>query len=309
MRLFSVSLWVLASTSSLLLSSCTEPTSTPLEPSQSAAPTSVTNNSDETSAASTQPVQQLQATVNAAYPFDSSLFVQGLEVTPSGDLLVGTGMNGESGLFRITPGEGKAQEINKLDEHYFGEGIAQTTTAANEDVVWQLTWKNGEAFKYDASTFALVDTAHFAGEGWGLCSLDAAAAPAALTAQQGTRDAQVLALSDGTPTIRFMDPDTFAEQGSITVTFNDEPVTDINELECAGDHIYANVWMTDQILRIDPATGTVTATIDTSAAANNAAGDVNNVLNGIAAIPNSDEFYITGKRWPDLYRVRFEPAA
>ena len=105
-----------------------------------------------------------------------------------------------------------------------------------------------------------------------------------------------------------MDPATLEERERFTVTLNGQAVAGLNELECVGDVVYANVFTTTDIMRIDAATGEVTAVIDASAVPNNAAPEPNNVLNGIAHIPGTEEFYLTGKRWPDLYRVAFEPA-
>ena len=104
-----------------------------------------------------------------------------------------------------------------------------------------------------------------------------------------------------------MDPQTFEERERFQVTLDGEPLSGLNELECVDDAVYANLFTTTDIVRIDAETGKVTAVIDASAVPNNAAPDPNHVLNGIAHIPGTDEFYLTGKRWPDLYRVTFEP--
>ena len=117
-------------------------------------------------------------------------------------------------------------------------------------------------------------------------------------------DGARLVRSDGTDRLRFHDPLTFAEQGSVTVTLNGTPVTELNELECVGGQVWANVWQTDRIVRIDPATGRVTAVVDAAGLLDPARRAGADVLNGIAALPD-DEFLVTGKLWPVTFRVRF----
>ena len=114
--------------------------------------------------------------------------------------------------------------------------------------------------------------------------------------------------SDGTEELRRMDPETLEERERFAVTLDGEPVAGLNELECVGNDVYANVFTTTDIVRIDAETGEVTARIDASALPNNATDDPNHVLNGIAHIPGTDEFFLAGKRWPDMYRVRFTQA-
>ena len=119
---------------------------------------------------------------------------------------------------------------------------------------------------------------------------------------------QTVIFSDGTDQLRRVDPETLDERERFTVTLDGQPVDGLNELECVGDDIYANIFTTTDIVRINAETGQVEALIDASSLPNNATPDPNNVLNGIAHIPGSDnEFYLSGKRWPDLYRVTFEP--
>lgn len=237
--------------------------------------------------ASAEGVERLTAVVEETLPFNPQSFTQGLEVTEDGMVLVGTGQEGQSRLYRVDPATGREDASVPLDPTFFGEGITQF-----EDTVWQLTWQDGIAVKHDATTLAETGRANYAGEGWGLCSLD-----------------NELILSDGTAQLRRMDPDSFAEKGRIDVTYEDKPLDKLNELECVDGQVFANVWFSTDIVRIDPATGKVTAVIDASGLPNNAGEDPNNVLNGIAHIPGTDEFYVTGKRWPDLYRVRFAPSA
>ena len=240
--------------------------------------------------ASTSNIARFEAKVLERLPFDASLFTQGLEVTDSGDLLVGTGQYGESGIFTLPAGSDSARQHVRNDNAVFGEGIAQYNSAEGP-VIWQLSWDSGEAYKYDAESYELLDTASYPGEGWGLCSLDNT----------------TLVMSDGTDELRHIDGETFAEQERVRVTMNGQAIDNINELECVDGEVFANVWFSTTILRITPATGEVTGAIDASGLENNAADDPDNVLNGIAHIPGTEEYYLTGKRWPDMYRVSFDP--
>ncbi|WP_300907820.1 glutaminyl-peptide cyclotransferase [Corynebacterium stationis] len=240
--------------------------------------------------ASTSNIARFETKVLERLPFDASLFTQGLEVTDSGDVLVGTGQYGESGIFTLPAGSDSARQHVRNDNAVFGEGITQYNSAEGP-VIWQLSWDSGEAYKYDAESYELLDTASYPGEGWGLCSLDDT----------------TLAMSDGTDELRHIDGETFAEQARVRVTMNGQAIDNINELECVDGEVFANVWFSTTILRIDPATGEVTGTIDASGLENNAADDPDNVLNGIAHIPGTEEYYLTGKRWPDMYRVSFDP--
>lgn len=230
-------------------------------------------------------VRYLVPEILATYPFDENSFTQGLEVD-GGQLLVGTGQYGTSGIYRTTL-EGEKSTVQALDQQYFGEGITRF-----EDHVWQLTWKAGTAFKRDAESLETVDEVSYPGEGWGLCAQEDA-----------------LIMSDGSAEIRHLDPRTFAETAPrVTVTLDGTPVEMINELECVDGLVYANLFLSTDIIQFDPLSGEVTAVIDASGLPNNAAVDPNNVLNGIAHIPETDRFYLSGKRWPDLYEVRFTEA-
>lgn len=240
--------------------------------------------------ASTSNIARFEAKVLERLPFDASLFTQGLEVTGSGDVLVGTGQYGKSGIFTLPAGSDSARQHVRNDNAVFGEGITQYNSAEGP-VIWQLSWDSGKAYKYDAESYELLDTASYPGEGWGLCSLDNT----------------TLVMSDGTDELRHIDGETFAEQERVRVTMNGQAIDNINELECVDGEVFANVWFSTTILRIDPATGEVTGTIDASGLENNAADDPDNVLNGIAHIPGTEEYYLTGKRWPDMYRVSFDP--
>ena len=235
-------------------------------------------------------VEQLSAEVLQRYDFDESSFTQGLEVAPDGTLYVATGQEGESRIYRSTI-EGEELASHDVDREFFGEGITRVN-----DHLWQLTWQNGVAIKHDADTLDEIDRVNYGGEGWGICHRQVAG--------------EVI-FSDGSDQLRRIDPDTFAERERFTVTMAEQPVEGLNELECVGNDIYANIFMTTDIVRINADTGTVEALIDASSLQNNATPDPNHVLNGIAYLPNTSgtgqEFLLSGKRWPDLYRVKFVP--
>lgn len=224
----------------------------------------------------------LSAEILDEHDFDSTAFTQGLEVMPEGDLLVGTGLNGESRIYRAPVQDATNPTVSDdLAEKYFGEGVT-----LHEDTVWQLTWKEGVAFQRDAETLEVTGEASYDGEGWGICS-----------------DGERLVMSDGSDALTFRDADTFEPTGEVSVTLNGESVDEINELECAGGSVWANVWHEDRILRIDPDSGEVTGVLDVDLPAGQADGA--DVLNGIAAIPEQDDtFYLTGKLWDTIYEVR-----
>ncbi|AKF26854.1 glutamine cyclotransferase [[Brevibacterium] flavum] len=229
-------------------------------------------------------VEHLVPEIISTHSFDSTSFTQGLELDGD-ELIVGTGQYGGSRIYRSSV-DGQESVSQSLDPEFFGEGITKSG-----DAIWQLTWNEGVAFKRDADTLEELDRVSYDGQGWGICSTDDA-----------------LITSDGSSTLTFRDPETFAENSTVDVTLDGSPVGNLNELECVDGEVYANIFLDTDIMRIDPNSGEVTAVIDASNIPNNATPDTNNVLNGIAHIPDSDRFYITGKRWPDLYEVRFVPA-
>lgn len=236
-------------------------------------------------------VERLRVEVLATTPHDPQAFTQGLEV--DGDtLLEGTGLEGRSSVRRTDAATGTVLTEVDLDPALFGEGL----TVAGDDL-WQLTWQDGVAFRRDPTTLAERGRATYDGEGWGLCAEDASATSAAR-----------LVMSDGTDRLTFRDPATFDATGSVAVTLGGAPLTELNELECVDGAVWANVWQTDSIVRIDPATGQVTATVDATGLLTDEQRAGADVLNGIAAVPGTDRFLVTGKLWPTVFEVRFVPA-
>jgi len=215
-------------------------------------------------------------------PHDRRAFTQGLAFR-NGELFESTGRY-PSTVRRVRLEDGVVLQRRELDEAYFGEGL----TEINGRVV-TLTWKSGKAFVWDADDLTLLEEHSYPGEGWGL-----------------TDDGARLILSDGTPTLRFLDPATFAETGRVTVTLNGRPVGQINELEWIEGEVFANVWQTDFIIRIDPATGAVTGIIDLSELMpdRRRLDPIDDVLNGIAWDPQGRRLFVTGKNWPTLFEIR-----
>jgi glutamine cyclotransferase len=228
-------------------------------------------------------VPTLRPEVLAELPHDPSAFTQGFEID-GGVLYEGTGLDGRSQLRELNPDTGAVLRSVPLPGELFGEGITVVG-----DRIWQLTWQDGVALEWDRATLTLRREVPIQGEGWGLCD-----------------DGGRLVRSDGTNRLRFHDPVTFAEQGSVAVTLDGAPVDRLNELECVDGQVWANVWQTDRIVRIDPATGRVAAVVDAAGLLDPAQRADTDVLNGIAAVPGDDgTFLITGKLWPVTFRVRF----
>jgi glutamine cyclotransferase len=225
------------------------------------------------------------AEVVAEYPHDSSAFTQGL-VIHDGRLFEGTGQYGASTLREVALETGEVLRAARLSQTYFGEGI----TIIGERV-FQLTWRAGIGAVYDLETFEISNTFRYSGEGWGL-----------------THDNSQLILSDGTSTLRFLDPDSFEVTRELDVTGPNGPVSRLNELEYVRGEIWANVWYEDFIVRIDPDTGAVTGTIDLTNIYPPALRGREEVANGIAFDAGNEKIYITGKNWPRLYEIRLVSA-
>jgi glutamine cyclotransferase len=201
---------------------------------------------------------------------------------PDGQLYEGTGLNGRSSIRRVELEAGKVLQEHDLPWKYFGEGI---TLWGNELI--QLTWTSRTAFAYDRRSFRLLSTASYPTPGWGL-----------------THDDTNLIVSDGSATLYFREPHTFAETGRIRVTDGGVPVFDLNELEFIRGEIWANLWRRYAIARISPASGQVLSWVDIS----NLLPPVDRLLagspNGIAYDAQADRIFVTGKGWPKLFEIR-----
>ena len=219
---------------------------------------------------------------------EDDAFTQGL-VLYNNILYESTGLYGQSSLRKLNPKTGVIIRQIDLPDTIFAEGLARV-----DDRLIQITWKEKKAFVYDLKMFEQTRDYDYSGEGWGLC-LDEAHKP------------RRLVMSDGSDTLFYRDPDTFELIGSITVTRAGVPLHNLNELECVGQSVYANVWQTDTIVRIDKDSGIVTAEINAFGLLTNEerAGHNPDVLNGIAYDPDTKHFLITGKQWPKLYEVTF----
>ena len=239
-------------------------------------------------AASQRPPERLPVygyRVVRTYPHDSKAFTQGLQYV-DGFLYEGTGLNGSSSLRKVRLETGEVVQRRDVARAYFGEGI----TVWKTDLI-QLTWQSNVAFVYDSRTFAPRRTFTYKGEGWGL-----------------TEDGTNLIMSDGTDELRVLDPATFAERRRIKVTAAGTPLRNLNELEYMKGEILANVWTTDSIARISPATGRVTGYIDLGGLLTAAEKASVDVMNGIAYDEKNDRLFVTGKLWPKLFEVRITQA-
>ena len=222
--------------------------------------------------------------VIAARPHDRSAFTEGL-VFLDGTLLESTGLNGQSTLRKVDLESGRVLKQVKLARQYFAEGLAVLGGK-----IFQLTWKHGRGFVYDLESFHWEKEFPYEGEGWGL-----------------TTDGQWLILCDGTPQIRFLDPMTFDVKRTITVLNHGQPIKNLNELEYVKGEIFANIWHTDYVVRIDPVTGKVLGLINFAGLLAPQDRDAKtDVLNGIAYDAAGDRLFITGKRWPKLFEVRLK---
>lgn len=217
-----------------------------------------------------------------AWPHDPGAFTQGLEFR-NGELLESTGRY-PSTIRRVRIEDGTVIAKRELDPSVFGEGLT-----VFGDRVLTLTWKGGKGFIWDPVTLEPEGEFGYAGEGWGL-----------------THDATRLILSDGTPALRFFDPQTLTETGRVSVTLGGRPLAKLNELEWIEGEVFANIWQTDYIVRIDPATGVVKGVIDLSALMPDRSDldPTDAVLNGIAWDPEGRRLFVTGKNWPTLFEIK-----
>jgi len=216
------------------------------------------------------------------YPHDPSAFTQGL-IYRGGYLFESTGRHGGSSLRKVRLKTGEIVQKKRVSSEYFAEGLTDWG-----DRLVQLTWRSNIGFVYDALTFKLTKTFNYPGEGWGL-----------------TRGNGRLIMSDGTSSLRFLDPNTMKETGRLEVTDNGSPVSNLNELEMVKGEIFANVWTTDEIIIISPQSGHVTGRICLGGLLDKYKGNAKiDVLNGIAYDPEGDRLYVTGKLWPKLFEIR-----
>jgi len=214
------------------------------------------------------------------YPHDPAAFTQGLDFDGR-TLYETTGLYGESSLRRVDLETGEVLQMRSLAPELFGEGCTVW-----EDSIIQVTWKAGVGFVYDRETFEVLDQFSYPGEGWGL-----------------TTDGDRLILSDGTSYLRFLDPETFEELGRVQVLDHAEPVVRLNELEWVRGQVWANVWQTPNVVRIDPEDGRVLGWIDFSTLTER---EPRGVLNGIAT--KGRRVFVTGKRWTHIYEVEVKAA-
>jgi glutaminyl-peptide cyclotransferase len=217
------------------------------------------------------------------YPHDPEAFTQGL-LYLEGVLYEGTGLNGRSSLRKVDLESGQVLQQRDIEQRFFGEGIA---VFANR--ILQITWQAHTAFAYDLDTFEPLAQFSYPTEGWGL-----------------THDGERLIMSDGTSTLYFRDPFSFEQTGQIAVLQGDKPVANLNELEYINGEVYANIWQSGRIARIDPQSGQITAWIDLSGllSAEDRGGRRVDVLNGIAYDQANDRLFVTGKWWPVLYEIK-----
>ena len=219
------------------------------------------------------------------YPHDTNAFTQGLEYQ-GGSLFEGTGLNGQSSLRREELETGRVLQEIRVPERFFGEGITVLG-----DRIMELTWQAHTGFVYGRAQFNLLKTFAYPGEGWGL-----------------TNDGRHLYMSDGTAQIRVWDPETLREQRRITVHSGGKQYQSLNELEWVRDEIYANVWQTDEILRIDPRDGAVTGIANLGGLLSQVEREAGaDVLNGIAYDARSERLFVTGKLWPKLFEIKLVP--
>jgi glutamine cyclotransferase len=217
------------------------------------------------------------------FPHDPRAFTQGL-IFLDGAIIESTGLQGQSSLRRVELDTGKVLRLVPVPSQYFAEGLALLNGK-----LFQLTWQNGKGFVYDLATFNLEMEFTYSGEGWGLAT-----------------DGKWLIQSDGTDQLRFMDPLTFEVKRTLSVTDQSRPVNRLNELEYIKGEIFANIWGTDLVARIDPASGKVLGSIDFSRLLSPQERARTDVLNGIAYDPKGDRLFVTGKLWPKLFEVRLK---
>ena len=223
----------------------------------------------------------IKAGIAAAHPHDRGAYTEGL-LFKDGRLYESTGIEARSEIREVSIRDGRVLRRAAVPGGNFGEGLVDWGSE-----FLSVTWQTGVGYRWDAATFRLKSTFRYPGEGWGM-----------------TRAGRDVVMSDGTAQLRFLDPATFRERRRISVSFNGKPITQINELEWIDGEIWANVWTTDLIARIDPVTGEVRSWVDiSSAAAREPSRDPNAVANGIAWDARRRVLYVTGKNWGSVYEL------
>ena len=220
-----------------------------------------------------------------SYPHDPKAFTEGLFFL-NGDLYESTGLEGQSAIRKEKLETGEVLQSRGIAPQYFGEGIV-----AWKDRLIELTWQSHVGFIYDLATLSPLAEFHYPGEGWAL-----------------TKDDHRLIMSDGTSDLRFLNPETLEEIGRVHVTDQGRPVVNLNELEYVKGEVYANIWQTNLIARIDPNSGKVLGWINLTGLLSDAdrAGPVD-VLNGVAYDAKTDRLFVTGKLWPKLFEIELVP--
>jgi glutaminyl-peptide cyclotransferase len=221
------------------------------------------------------------------YPHDTQAFTEGLFYL-NGFLYESTGLERQSGIRKVKLETGEVLQKVDIPPQYFGEGIVNW-----KNRLISLTWKSEVGFVYDLNTLKVQRHFAYKGEGWAL-----------------TQDGKRLIMSDGTPELRFLDPETLKETGRVTVTYDGKPVPQVNELEWVKGKIYANVWHTDMLIIVDPTRGDVTGVVDLTGLmpTSQRPPGPDSVLNGIAYDAVHDRLFVTGKNWPKLFEIRVLPA-
>ncbi len=221
------------------------------------------------------------------FPHDARAFTQGLETLGDSTLLESTGLRGKSTIRIVDPTTGVVLDTASLPDEEFGEGATVV-----DDTIMQLTWQSGRARRWHLSDLTPLEPWTFDGEGWGLCLLD-----------------DRLAMSDGSAALTFRNPQDFTVLEQVTVTFEGDDVTRLNELECVDGHVIANIWQSPAILVIRP-DGRAIATIDGTPLVDEirSAAPNREVLNGIA-VRDETSFWLTGKQWPTLFAIGLVPHA
>ncbi len=218
------------------------------------------------------------------WPHDPTAFTQGL-VFYDGALVESAGLYGHSSLRKVDLQTGKILKKADVPHKYFAEGLT-----VFQEKIFQLTWREDVCFVYDPHTFTLTSLLAYTGEGWGL-----------------THDDQYLILSDGTNRLKFLDPVSLRVVRTISVYDGDRSLTDLNELEFIKGEIYANIWHTDRIVRIDPNSGHILGWVDLAGLLTGSErGDEEAVLNGIAYDEAHDRLFVTGKLWPAIFEIRLK---